>query len=156
MLIRALVGCLVVPAAVFVGASSAPSDATVTNKATGVGSVQFGKDLDAVAMFDFHVSADPLPRGSLLVAAEHHDEYPETIVLLDTIKKATFTEHQVRFSGTGTLNEQQVNIKVVAVDGVGSGSPDHFSVTVMTLTGQEVFQAEGDLTQGDIFVGEPQ
>lgn len=154
MLMRALVGCLVVPAAVVVGASSAPSDATVANKATGVGSVQFGKD--GVAMFDFKVSADPLPRGSLLAAAEHHDEYPQTIVILNTIKRATFTDHEVRFSGRGTINDQLVNIKVAAIDGVGTGSPDHFSITCMALTGNVVFQVEGDVALGDIFVGEPQ
>lgn len=152
MLMRALAGCLALPAAFLVAGATAPSAATVENKATGVGSFTFGKD--GVAMIDFNVSADPTPRGSMLCAAEHHDEYPETIINLGSIKRATFTEHGVAFGGRGTLGDNPVTIKVMALDGVGSGYPDHCSVVCVNLSGSVVFEAEGDLIQGDIYVGE--
>lgn len=154
MLMRVLAGCLALPAAALVAASNGPSGATVENKATGLGSIAFHKE--AVAMFDFNVSADPQPRGSMLCAAEHHEEYPETIITLEDIKRATFTEHGVSFTGRGTMGENQVTIKVRALDGVGSGYPDHFSIEVVNSSGSIVFEAEGDLIQGDIYVGQPQ
>jgi hypothetical protein len=154
MLMRVLAGCLALPAAVLVAASNGPSSATVENKASGVGSIVFHKE--AVAMFDFNVSADPVPRGAMLCAAEHHEEYPETIITIDDIKRATFTEHSVYFTGRGTMGENPVTIKVSALDGVGSGYPDHFAIVVVNISGSVVFEAEGDLIQGDIYVGQPQ
>src|SRR5262245_16933786 len=155
MLKRALIGCLVVPAAGLVGAS-APSGAALAHKATGLGSFEF---LDGGGgTVDFSIDADPLPRGSLLCAAEHHHEmYPDIIIELEFIKRANFKDNTVEFSGRGLYNkDESVNIKVVAVDAVGTGAPDTLTVTVTSLTGAKVFEADGEVTKGDIFVGAPE
>jgi hypothetical protein len=153
MSMRVLAGCLALPAAVLVAASNGPAGAPIVEKATGVGSIVFHKE--AVAMFEFNVSGDP-PAGTLVCGAEHHEEYPETVIDMTEVRRTTFTEHGVAFTGRGTLDDIPVTIKVMALDGVGSGFPDHFSITCVSMSNIVLFEAEGDLTLGDIYVGNPE
>ena len=140
---------LIVSGALLAAESIPPSSAV------GNGSMSFGEDGDGVGLIEFKVeSHGGRVDGSLLFAAEHHHDYPDIIVRADDIDRAEFTQQSVKFSGKGKLHETAVTISVSASDGAGKTEPDRFAITCTDSKGDVVFEAEGELSSGDIRVGE--
>lgn len=125
------------------------------SSATGKGSMSFGEHGDSVGLIEFDVRRGRPPTGSLLFAAEDHHRYPDIIVRMDKISRATFGKHRVKFSGQGKLHDDPVTVSVSAFDGEGTAKPDRFSIKCTNGDGKVVFEARGELFSGDVSVGEP-
>ena len=92
--------------------------------------------------------------GSLLFAGEHHHgRYPDIVVRLTTIRRATFGQREVTLSGSGTWHTEPATIVATAWDGDPSGEEDVFTVRVRDRAGEIIFDAKGHLTGGDIIIG---
>ncbi|MHC5024791.1 MAG: hypothetical protein ACYTGG_12955 [Planctomycetota bacterium] len=104
-------------------------------------------------IFDVSKSSDGIS-GSLLFAGEHHHGlYPDIVVRLSNIRRATFGTNEVTFSGTGTYHTTEATIVATARDGDPSGELDVFTVRVRDRSGHVLFDAKGRLTGGDIQIG---
>ncbi len=125
------------------------------NSASGNGSMSFGEHGDGVGLIEFDVGGGNPPSGSLLFAAEDHHSYPDIIVRMDKITRATIGRRTVRFSGQGALHDDPVTITVFAFDGEGTAKPDRFSIKCVNGQHKVVFKARGELFNGDIRVGQP-
>lgn len=139
-------------------ASSTPLFATadVPQSASGEGVISFDKHGHGYLLFEVERGENGIS-GSLLFAGEdHHDGlYPDIIVRLKDIEKVVFGERSVEIKGKGRLHDQTVYITSTAYDGEGTENADQFSITCTDGKGKVVFEAEGDLTSGDVQVGEP-
>ena len=138
-----------------VDAAALRSGSNQANSASGNGSMSFGEHGDSVGLIEFDVGAGHSPSGSLLFAAEDHHRYPDIIVRLDKIDRATFAHHKVKFWGDGMLHDEPVSIKVTAFDGEDADEPDTFSIKCKNGEGNVIFEADGELFSGDISIGEP-
>jgi hypothetical protein len=117
--------------------------------------MSFGEHGDSVGLIEFNVQGGRTPTGSLLFAAEDHHRYPDIIVRLDQITRATFGRRTIRLSGQGKLHDDPVTVTVFAFDGEGTAKPDRFSIKCVNGQGQVVLKARGELFNGDIRVGQP-
>ncbi len=128
--------------------------------AVGLGNITFGHDGSGVAMFDFNVTSEPEAAGRLLCAAEHHEAYPGVIIRVEEINRVRFSFRKVTFHGRGFLHDDPVMIKVTAFDGSGTSRPDRFSIKAVPVVegdgGGDSFQADGEVANGDIRIGDQQ
>lgn len=131
-----------------------PAVSRAGDSATGDGSMSYGEHGDSVGLIQFEISRNRALTGSLLFAAEDHHRYPDLIVRMDEIERATFGRRTVRFTGRGALHDEQVSVTVFAFDGAGTPNPDRFSIKCTNDGGEVVLQARGELFSGDISVGE--
>lgn len=139
-------------------------------EARGEGSIAFAVEEDEKQVFAdddesgrgyllFQVERTPQGIvGSLLFGAEQHHGmlYPEIVVRVSHIKEVSFGQHHVVFSGKGRLQDDPVEVKVIARDGANRNEPDHFSIKCRNPKGEVVFFASGELFAGDIKVGKDQ
>lgn len=131
------------------------AESAAPTAAAGNGTMTFGEDGHGVGLFEFEVARHGSGLdGSLLFAAEDHHDYPEIIVRMDDIEQAEFTQRSIKFSGKGKLHEAPVTVSVSASDGAGTVQPDRFSIICTDAKGTVVLEAEGELSTGDIRVGE--
>jgi hypothetical protein len=130
--------------------AAAPADSAV-NSATGDGLMAFGKDGHGRGLLRFNIVEDGEITGSLLYAAEDHHHFPDVIVELGRIDKATFLPRSVRFSGPGGLHDDPVHVTVRAYDR-GKKRPDRFVIRCKDTKNNVVFEADGELLRGDIVV----
>ena len=139
----------------FVGALVAV-EPVAPQKATGDGHIHFGKDHEGLGYFVFEVSNQGgAVNGSFTFAGEHHHGYPDFVVQLDDVDQAKIGRRSARFSGKGYFHDQSVIISVTVRDGVDDGQADHLQLICKDGDGHVVFEAEGDLEDGDISVGTP-
>ncbi len=138
-----------------VDAATSRSRSNQSNSASGNGSMSFGEHGDSVGLIEFDVGGGDSPSGSLLFAAEDQHSYPDIIVRLDKIDRATFAHHKVKFWGDGMLHDEPVSVKVTAFDGEATDKPDTFSIKCKNGEGNLIFKADGELFSGDISIGEP-
>ena len=123
------------------------------HRSVGKGTIAIGHDDESVGLFNFEVATGQETTGSLLFAAEGHHGYPDVIVRVAKIDTATFAERSFTFTAKGLLHDEQVDVTGAAFDNAGTGSPDVFEIKVVSaLDGEVVFEAEGEVFIGDIFV----
>lgn len=139
--------------------SSAKAAAMAVASAGGEGSMSFGHEGEGRAWLKFTVQDGDQISGSLLFAAEdHHSEqmsmmFPDVIVRLSNIQEVTFKDKLVKFSGSGTLHDDPINVSVIAYDNSGSKKPDRFVIKCRDNNGKITFKADGELFRGNIQVG---
>ncbi len=134
--------------------SAAAADAEFS--AVGHGSMAFGHEGEGRGYFKFDLrQVDGQITGSLLFAAEDHHEmmFPEVIVRLSNIERASFGRHRVRFSGKGALHNDPVSVTVTARDNASSRKADRFAIKCVGSKGKVVFEADGEVFLGDLQVG---
>lgn len=137
-----------------------PAAAGPAASASGLGSISFGLDGDGRGVFDFRVEVGPGPEitGKVTFAAEHHHEalFPDIVVRLGPgqIDRASIEAGVVKITGDGALHEEPVRVIVKAIDSGSATKPDRFSIKCKNSQGLLVLDAEGDVTIGDILVGE--
>ena len=75
-----------------------------------------------------------------------------------TFQVSTCAGCKVEFTAEGVMHDEPVRIKAIAFDGAGTKRPDHFSIKVFVIDGDNGgehadFHAEGDVYKGDIRLG---
>ncbi|MHC4428901.1 MAG: hypothetical protein ACYS0D_09925 [Planctomycetota bacterium] len=130
----------------------------VNESAQGEGSIRFGDGEHGRGYFLFEVEAGQTgDEGRFFFAAEDHHEYPDVVIRIQSILRVDVGGRVARIKAQGHLQFIPVVIEAVAVDNVGTGNPDEFSVETTPLHGDDDgdghFHASGKLFRGDIQVG---
>ena len=150
-----LLGCALLAGSVsFLAASTAPlaADSETINTASGNGSMSFGEHGRGVVHFVIN-QTEKGTTGKLLFAGGDHHGFPEIIIRVKEITKASFGASKVKFSARGKLHDEPVKVKVSAFDGAGTSKADRFVIEAFGESGEEIFHAHGELFQGDIVIG---
>lgn len=129
----------------------------IADSASGRGSIRFGEGEQGRGYFEFDVeSGSTGPSGKFLFAAEEPHAYPDVVIRIYNIIRVDIEGSLVRIRGEGHLHLTPVLVEVVAIDNVGTGELDDFSVETTPLNGEPSdgnFFASGKVVQGYIHVG---
>ncbi len=150
---KVLVGIVLGVLVISLQAAPDPVPETNSGAASGKGRIRFGHDGAGIGLFDFQVVSNREIKGRILFAGEHHDHYPDVIVRMQTPERANFNGRTARFTGRGTLHDEEVNVIVMAWDGSGTEKADWLHVHVTNDDGEELLHVQGDVFDGDIVVG---
>ena len=145
---------LLAGSASFLAASTAPlaADSETINTASGNGSISFEEEGRGVVHFVTKQTEEGTT-GKLLFAADHPHGFPEIIIRVNKISRASFSGRTVKFSARGMLHGEPVKVKGSAYDGAGTLKADRFVIEAFDESGEEIFHAHGEVLQGDIVVG---
>ncbi len=142
---------------VMLSAAGPPVSADATRTASGLGNIHFGEEGTGIGLFDFNIDGGPEVSGRLIFAGEDHHHYPDIVIQAEKITAAKFSYRKVEFKAEGMMHDEPVKIAVIAFDGAGTSRPDHLSIKVLHLDGDDGghgdFHAEGDVYKGDIQLG---
>ena len=129
----------------------------VDDSATGSGSIVFGDGGHGRGFFDFDVvDGNTGDHGRFLFGGEDHHSYPEIVIRVQEVLRVDIRGRTVRIKARGTLQRIPVVVVVVAVDNIGTGVRDDFSVETTPLNGADDegrFHASGKVFKGNVHVG---